>query len=73
MIMKPEEIEDLRKGLGAILLNENYTMQTLAVAVGISYRALLRFMKGGVIRTVTELKIKRFVHNYAMLKKIGLK
>ena len=68
MIMNAQEIEDLRKGLGAILLNEKYTTLTLAAAVGISYRALLRFMKGRVIRTVTELKIKRFVHNYALLK-----
>jgi len=65
-------IEDVRKGLSRILLNEDYSTYSLAERIGIAYSTLYKFMQNkGRHTAVTEMKIRRFVMNYAMFKKLG--
>jgi predicted transcriptional regulator len=62
-------IEEVRKGLSFILLNEEDTTYSLAEKIGIAYSTLYKFMQGrGHHTAVTEMKIRRFVMDYGMIK-----
>ena len=55
-------MNDVRKALEYKLVNEGYNTLSLSAAIGISYRAFIRFMRSqGPQKLVTELKIKSFV------------